>query len=189
MKIAFLAATVLLALLAVACGGDDDPPEPTATPGGDFSTFSMQSNAFAEGASIPERYTCDGQDLSPSLFWEEPPDGTESFALTMVDPDAPGGLFIHWVYFDIPGEARSLPEAIETVAEPSSGGLQAENGFGETGYGGPCPPEGPEHRYIFTLMALDEELSLGPGTSFGDVRAQAEQRALAQATLTGTYGR
>jgi Raf kinase inhibitor-like YbhB/YbcL family protein len=74
-------------------------------------------HAFADDATIPERYTCDGENLSPSLFWEEPPEGTVSFALTMVDPDAPGGLFVHWVYFDIPGEARSLPEAIETAEE------------------------------------------------------------------------
>ena len=189
MKIVFLATAALLALLAVGCSGDDDTSSPTSTLGIDVAVFSMQSNAFAEGADVPERYTCDGDNLSPSLFWEEPPDGTESFALTMVDPDAPGGSFVHWVYFNIPGDARSLPEAIETADEPSTGGLQVESGFGEIGYGGPCPPEGPEHRYVFTLMALGENLTLGPDASFEDVRDQAEQGALAQATLTGLYGR
>jgi Raf kinase inhibitor-like YbhB/YbcL family protein len=188
MKVAFLAAAALLALLAVGCGGDDGSKEPTQTPfDGDIVTFSMQSNAFAEGADIPERYTCDGEDLSPSLFWEEPPAGTVAFVLVMDDADVPAGVFTHWIYYDIPGDARSLPEAIEKDAEPVSGGSQGFSSFGDVGYGGPCPPSGQTHRYTFTLTALDQPLELPPGASPQDIVFAGH--ALGQAVLTGTYGR
>ncbi len=190
MKVAFLAATALHAHLAVACSDHEDTPEPTETPfDGDIVTFAMQSNAFAEGASIPERYTCDGEDLSPSLFWEEPPEDTEAFVLVMDDADVPAGVFTHWIYYDIPGDARSLPEAIERDAEPVPGGAQGFNSFPEhiVGYDGPCPPAGQKHRYAFTLTALDQPLELPPGASPQDIDFAGH--AVGQAVLTGTYGR
>jgi len=184
-----LLALAALAVLAVACGGDDEPAATETPPPDDIVTFSMQSNAFADGESIPERHTCDGDDLSPSLFWEEPPEGTEAFVLVMDDADVPAGVFTHWIYYDIPGTARSLPEAIEAEAEPSSGGAQGFNSFAAhiVGYGGPCPPAGQTHQYNFTLSALDQPLDLPPGASPQDVDLTGH--VLGQATLSGTYGR
>lgn len=188
MKIVLLSIAALAAL-AVACGDGDEPSATQPPAPGNIVAFSMQSDAFADGATIPERYTCDDADLSPSLFWEEPPEGTEAFALTVTDPDAPGDQFIHWVYYNIPGDARSLPEAVEVAKEPSNGGRQANNDFGDPGYGGPCPPQGPAHRYVFTLTALSRELTLGPNPSYEDVRDAAADSAVGQATFSGTYGR
>jgi hypothetical protein len=188
MKIVFLVLASIVGLLAVGCsGGDDDASSPTATLGADVATFSMQSNAFAEGADVPERYTCDGDNLSPSLFWEEPPDGTESLVLVMNDADVPSGVFTHWIYYDIQSDARSLPEGVEAETEPVAGGSQGFNSFGEVGYGGPCPPTGQTHRYTFTLTALDQPLGLPPGASPQDIDFAGH--AIGQATLTGSYGR
>ena len=183
----FLLSIAALAVLAVACGGDDEPAPTETPPSDDIVMFAMQSNAFADGASFPERHTCDGDDLSPSLFWEEPPEGTEAFVLVMDDADVPVGVFTHWLYYDIPGDARSLPEAIDEDAESAAGGSQGFNSFGEVGYGGPCPPSGQTHRYTFTLTALDQLLNLPPGASLQDIDLAGH--ALGQAVLTGTYER
>lgn len=178
-------AVLALTLALSACGGDDNGPSSTQ-PAADQPpiSFQMQSNAFAHEGEIPVRYTCDGEDISPPLFWEDPPDGTQAFALIMDDPDAPGGAFTHWVYFDIPGEARSLPEAIS-----SGTGVNGTNSFGEAGYSGPCPPQGEQHGYVFTLTALDGTLDLPSGALKDDVVAAMQGRALGDARLIGAYSR
>jgi Raf kinase inhibitor-like YbhB/YbcL family protein len=191
MKLVLFCIPTLIVLLA-ACGGSNEADEPTPTltpPPDDIVEFSMQSNAFADGSTIPERHTCDGDDLSPSLFWEEPPEGTTAFVLVMDDADVPAGVFTHWLYYDIPGDARSLPEAIEREAEPASGGAQGFNSFPEhiVGYQGPCPPAGQTHEYTFTLSALDEPLDLPPGSSPQHIDLAGQ--VLGEATLSGTYGR
>jgi Raf kinase inhibitor-like YbhB/YbcL family protein len=148
--------------------------------------LSVKSAAFQEGGKIPDKYTCQGQDLSPPLTWGEPPQGTESLALIMDDPDAPRGLFTHWVLYNIPQETRGLPEAV-SARELPDGTLQGKNDFGEIGYGGPCPPAGSTHRYRFTLYALDQILDVKAGASRNQLIDAIKSHILAQGTLIGRY--
>ena len=110
------------------------------------AAFVLTSPAFHQGGTIPKRYTCDGANISPALRWTAPPRRTASFSLTVFDPDAPGGGFLHWRIARLPASARSLP------AGSRLGGL---NSAGTRGWTGPCPPPGPAHHYRFTLRALD----------------------------------
>lgn len=138
--------------------------------------LSISSPVFQEGEGIPAKYSCEGQDISLPLAWGEPPAGTNSFALIVDDPDAPGRVFTHWVLFNLPADSRELPEAVPTQPQLSSGALQGKNDFGKTGYGGPCPPPGRPHRYQFTLYAAGSTLGFKAGciqaaSSRGDARA------------------
>ena len=151
--------------------------------------LTVLSSAFQEGSEIPARYTCEGQDVSPALTWEEPPAETQSFALIMDDPDAPGGVFTHWVLFNLPADSRGLSEAVPTQPQLPDGSLQGKNDFGRIGYGGPCPPPGRPHRYQFTLYALDQTLDLKAGASKKQVIDAMQGHILVQGRLTGTYQR
>jgi len=144
----------------------------------------LTSDAFQDGHSIPAYHTCDGANQSPPLSWGEPPEGTKSFALVVDDPDAPGGTFRHWGAFDIPASTRRLGAGQKL-------GVQAQNDFGNRGYGGPCPPKGHgAHHYHFKLFALDtDQLDLSPGARVVDVESAARQNALAEGELIGTYQR
>jgi Raf kinase inhibitor-like YbhB/YbcL family protein len=151
--------------------------------------LAVSSPAFQEGGKIPTKYTCEGQDVSPALTWGEPPAEVRSFALIVDDPDAPGGVFTHWVLFNLPADSRELPEAVPTQAQLPNGSLQGKNDFGRTGYGGPCPPPGRPHRYQFALYALDQPLDLKAGSSKKQVIGAMQGHILAQGQLTGTYQR
>jgi hypothetical protein len=149
--------------------------------------FELISTAFEQGGPIPDKYTCDGEDVSPSLAWGDPPAGTQSLALIMDDPDAPGGTFDHWILFNISPELRELPEAIPVGM--NSGGMTAINGvnsFGRSSYDGPCPPFG-THRYFFKLYALDTTLNLDPSATKDQVLAAMQGHILAEAELMGIY--
>src|SRR5690348_1389820 len=108
-------------------------PEPQAKP----SSFKLQTTAFKPGGTIPKKFSCEGSDDSPGLAWTEPPAGTASFALTMDDPDAPAGTWVHWVVYDLPPSARQLQEAMPKGDDAPGGGRQGVNDFEKTGYGGP----------------------------------------------------
>lgn len=150
----------------------------------------LSSAAFKPDEMIPQRYTGEGQDISPPLEWRDPPDGTRSFALICEDPDAPNGTFRHWAVYDIEPEREGLPEAF-----PPNGGAdsirQAVNDFGKHGYGGPLPPKGHgTHHYHFRLFALDtERLGLPHEASAADVETAVRSRKIAEARLTGLYAR
>ena len=150
--------------------------------------LTIRSPVFHEGGSIPARYTCDGEDVSPPLEWSGVPKGTNTSALTCDDPDAPSGLWVHWVVFDLPPSVTGLPEGVPPTPEISGGGRQGKNDFRKIGYGGPCPPSG-THRYVFTLYALDSPSGLPAGATRQDLLAAAKNHVLGQATLTGTYSR
>lgn len=152
-------------------------------------TLSVSSPAFQEGEKIPAKYTCQGQDISPPLAWSGAPEETKTLALIMDDPDAPGGVFTHWVIFNLPADSHSLPEAVPTETESPRDALQGRNDFGKIGYGGPCPPPGYPHRYRFTLYALDRQLSLKAGSSKQQVLDATRGHTLAQGQLAGTYQR
>ncbi len=152
--------STLLCLVVVLLAGCESREQPLKE--GEM-VLAVSSPAFQEGDKIPTKYTCERQDVSPALTWGEPPEGTQSFTLIVDDPDAPGGVFTHWVIFNIPSDSRGLPEAVPTTTELSDGSLQGKNGFGRIGYGGPCPPPGSPHRYQFTLYALRPTLGFKGG--------------------------
>src|SRR5438128_2167054 len=118
----------------------------------------LVSTAFLEGSPIPRKHTGDGSDVSPPLEWSDVPEGTKSLALICDDPDAPRGTWVHWVVFNIPAERKDLPEAQPPRGSLPSGARQGKNDFGKLGYGGPAPPPGKPHRYMFKLYALDTTL-------------------------------
>ncbi len=144
--------------------------------------LTLTSQTFREGDEIPRKFTCDGDDVSPSLRWTDPPDGTRSFALIMDDPDAPRGTFTHWVLYDVPGDARELGEGAKA-------GISLNNDFGRRGYGGPCPPPGKAHRYFFTLYALDVPSLALRSSRRKDLDSILKQHALATARIMGRYAR
>ena len=151
--------------------------------------FALTSTAFADGATIPAKYTCDGADLSPPLAWTGAPDATRTFALIADDPDAPAGTWVHWVLFNLSGAVRALPETVPRAESVLAGARQGRNDFKRIGYGGPCPPPGKPHRYHFKLYALDGPLALDAGVTKTEVERAMRGHILAQAQLMGTYGR
>ena len=148
--------------------------------------FVLTSTAFTQGKPIPAVYTCTSRDISLTLAWGDPPEGTQSLALIMDDPDAPVGTWVHWVIYNIPAAARRLPENIPPDATLADGSLQGKNSWGRPGYGGPCPPSG-THRYFFKLYALDTMLNLPSGASKQQLLQAMEGHILAQVELMGTY--
>jgi Raf kinase inhibitor-like YbhB/YbcL family protein len=148
----------------------------------------LTSDAFAHEGPIPVQYACTGEDSSPALSWNEPPEGTQSFALIMDDPDAPAGTWVHWVLFNIPASARGLSEAIPSGETLPDGSMHGENSSGNLGYNGPCPPSG-THHYFFKLYALDETLGLSAGADKGELLQAMEGHILAQDELMGTFSK
>lgn len=150
--------------------------------------MNLTSSSFSEGSQIPQKYTyttpgvCDGQNISPALAWTGAPAGTQSFALVMLDPDASD--WVHWLQFDI---APGTDELQEAVGGPNAG-VKGRNGWGQTGYGGPCPPRG-THRYTITLYALDALLKLPEGASLADFEDAASGHVIGQARLGATRTR
>jgi len=153
--------------------------------------LSLSSTAFQDGTAIPLKYTCDGADVSPPLAWNGAPPRAAAFALIADDPDAPAGTWVHWVLYNVPGTATQLPENVAKAdALPDLGGaLQGRNDFRRAGYGGPCPPPGPAHHYLFKLYALDALLKLKPGAQKKDLEAAMQAHVLGTAQLMGTYAR
>jgi len=161
-----------------------------ARPGEKRGNMILKTNAFKQSETIPQKYTCDGADISPDLSWEGAPKGTKSFALICDDPDAPSGTFTHWVLYALPSSVTGLSENLSKNAEiHSPEGKQGTNGFGKVGYGGPCPPRGSKHRYFFKLYALDSDVQLSPKASKEDLESSMKGHVLAQGELMGTYQR
>lgn len=149
----------------------------------------LSTSAFLSGDDIPAKFTCDGSDLSPALVWTTPPDGTQSFALVMEDPDAPQRTWVHWILYDLPSHERELPEGVSPEPVLLSGARQGRNDFRKIGYGGPCPPSGAAHRYYFRLYALDTRLELRPNVTRADLDRAMRGHILARAELVGRYRR
>jgi Raf kinase inhibitor-like YbhB/YbcL family protein len=147
----------------------------------------LTSSVFRNGR-IPSHYTCDGDDVSPPLAWNNIPPGTKSLALIADDPDAPNKTWVHWVIFNIPPFVDGLPEDVRHDGLLPNGACQGRNDFGRIGYGGPCPPSG-THRYFFKLFALDTLLDLEPGSSKDEVLEAMQGHILGQSELMGEYRR
>jgi hypothetical protein len=148
----------------------------------------LYSPEFLTGTSIPNKYTCDGEDVSPPLSWDDPPNNVRSFALIVRDRDAPGGVFTHWVLYNLPSHQRELPAGLPKQEALPEGGYQGKNDFGKVGFGGPCPPQG-THRYFFKLYALDAPLDVAPGAREEEVLRAMQDHTLTSAELMGLYGK
>jgi Raf kinase inhibitor-like YbhB/YbcL family protein len=145
--------------------------------------FRLTSPAFGEGEAIPAHHSCDGENFSPPLAWSGAPDGAQALALIVDDPDAPSGNFTHWI-------AWGLDPADGGLAEGRAAPVEGENGFGNLGYAGPCPPPGHgRHRYVFRLLALDQEPDLPAGASRAALESALDGHVLATAELIGGYSR
>jgi len=150
-------------------------------------SFQLFSSAFPEGGRIPLLNSCQGADVSPPLEWNGSPADTRTFALVVEDPDAPGGVFTHWLLWDIPGTVRALPQGYK----PGPSTMAGRNGFGSLAYRGPCPPKGHGvHRYFFRLYALTvDSLNLQPASSPADLYRALQGKILAEANAMGTFER
>lgn len=138
----------------------------------------LRSNAFENNGFIPKKYSCKGEDINPELTWDNIPEGTQSFALSVKDPDAPMGTFVHWLVYDIDQSVRKIEE--KSIREK-----QVKNSFGRVSYGGPCPPSG-VHRYYFRLFALDTE-SLGEIHSMSEFDKKVQEHTIEKAELMGKF--
>jgi len=168
-------------LLPASAADQPQPPKAMNLP--------ITSTAFNEGQPIPQKYTCQGSDISPPLVWTNAPANTKSFALIADDPDAPMGTWVHWVLYDLPPPTKALPEDVAKTQYITGSAKQGINDFHRLGYGGPCPPPGKPHRYYFKLYALDKMLELAPGETKQDVETAMQGHVLAEGQLMGTYQR
>ena len=152
--------------------------------------MTISSAVFRHESAIPLRYTCEGDDVSPPLAFGDVPANAQSLALIVDDPDAPDPaapkrIWVHWVLYNLPPTTKELPEGVRANALPA-GAHEGKNDWGNTGYGGPCPPIG-RHRYFFKLYALDTTLSDLPQPNKAAVEKAMQGHVIAQATLMGTY--
>lgn len=179
--------TCLLLTILTSCSSNQVATEITEAD----MTLELKSDAFVSGQSIPAKYACTGKNISPSLTWNEPPAGTQSFALIMDDPDAPMGTWVHWVLYNIPADRRSLEENLPVTGKNAANTnniFVGKNSSGNIGYDGPCPPSG-THRYYFKLYALDSQISMLPGATKEEVLREMKGHVLAQGELMGTFSK
>jgi Raf kinase inhibitor-like YbhB/YbcL family protein len=180
---------LLLVGLLTACGGKSAEFDPetfdplTNVP----AEMSVKSPEFGEGDAIPVKFTCDGENTPPMVNWEKPPAGIKVVVMIMDDPDAPKGIFAHWVVFNIPAGDTSLRSVIEGTA--SSGVVVGMNGFGKNEYGGPCPPTGETHTYRFNVFALIAPLELDDTATMNDVLAAMRGSVIGHGVLSAVYSR
>lgn len=178
MKLAL--ALCYLPLLASACGGT--PASNVASPSPRIPSVKLTSVDLLSGA-FPRDLTCDGADREPRLEWSDSPKSALSYAVEMVDPDAPGGAFVHWLVYDLPGAVRGLTGRLP------AGAIQGSNSFGTTDYRGPCPPPGSPHHYHLIVMALDADLKLPPGLHRDDLDQRLAGHVVGRGELVAVYGR
>jgi Raf kinase inhibitor-like YbhB/YbcL family protein len=152
-------------------------------------SLTISSPSFTNGGDIAKKFTCDGADVSPQLSWNDPPAGTQTFALLVDDPDAPVGNWNHWVLWNLPPSLRGLPENVAKDAHLPDGSHQGHNDFGKFGYNGPCPPAGRPHRYFFKLYSLDAKLELKSSAGKRELESAMKGHVLAQTDWMGRYGR
>lgn len=177
-----LATWTVVSLLA--CAGCRSGAAPSAPAGTTLERLTVTSQTFGSGAAIPVDNSCDGADRSPQLTWSAPPERTRAYAVVAEDPDAAGGLFTHWLAYDLPMSTRSLPEGADIGA---LGGAEGTNSFGRTGYAGPCPPRREMHGYVFRIYALDAPLGLHAGATREDLDAALAHHVLAAGAVEGTF--
>jgi Raf kinase inhibitor-like YbhB/YbcL family protein len=151
-------------------------------------SFSVRVDALAPGAVLPEPYTCNGASESPAVSWDNPPQGTKSFVLIVDDPDGSAGTFTHWLVYNIPQKIRQIDRAQPNAKVLANGAQSGDNSAGNRGYYPPCPPPGPSHRYVFTLYALDYEISM-PNASREGIDTAMAGHVLGQAQALTKFQR
>ncbi|WP_424357689.1 YbhB/YbcL family Raf kinase inhibitor-like protein [Methanocella sp. MCL-LM] len=181
---------VLTATAGSGCGRQASPGDLKAEDNMATQVMALEvtSPAFKDGETIPAKYTADGDDMSPPLSWSAAENVSE-YVLICDDPDAPGGIFTHWIIYNIPSGFTSLPAGVRQEEELDNGAIQTKNSMGNIGYNGPSPPPGKPHRYIFKLYALDAKLNLTPGMTKNQLLTAMKEHVIAEGSLTGIYGR
>lgn len=147
--------------------------------------FSLSSTSLTDELSIPKPYTCDGINMSPEMDWQNAPQNTQTFALIVSDPDAPGGTFYHWVIYNLPKSSAKIPENAKSLP---IGTQSALNSFGNRAYNGPCPPKGSTHHYIFSLYALNTSLQLADNADAAAVKQAMQNHVLGVAEFSLEFG-
>jgi Raf kinase inhibitor-like YbhB/YbcL family protein len=175
-----LVGAVLVALRPVCSLADQNAPT---------ATISLNLPALSQNGTVARRYTCDGQDISPDVVWSGIPVSAKTLVLIADDPDAPSGVFTHWVVFNLPTNISGLPENLPRTPTLALGGEQAANDFGRIGYNGPCPPPGSAHHYHFKLYALSTTLRLATNADARKLVAAMRGHVLARGEVVATYGR
>jgi Raf kinase inhibitor-like YbhB/YbcL family protein len=178
-------AVLFVALALVGCSKNNGRSSTTTSaPRTSAAKLTLTSTAFADLGVIPRQFSCDGDNVSPPLAWSGIPANAAELTLTVEDPDAPNGTFVHWVLYGISPGIASLGTG------PTGEGRNGQNSSDKKGYGGPCPPKGSQHRYIFTLSALSKATNLPEGATAAQLRAASPaDSVLGQDKLTGIYGR
>jgi len=201
-KIGLVALVGLLVVLSIAtlrCTGKETPKgpaEPTAKQNDPQQLpepdpkFELTSPTIVHRSAIPATHTCDGVGTSPELNWTAPPEGVQSLVLIVTDPDVPGN-FTHWILYNLPPDLRSLPAGVagDPVLASFGNARQGKNGFDKDGWGGPCPPVGAAHRYVFRLYALDTMLEVPPEADRLQLEDAMKGHYRAQAALIASYAR
>jgi Raf kinase inhibitor-like YbhB/YbcL family protein len=162
--------------------------QPDVAGGAPVAPLHVASGSFKDGENMPRKLTCDGPDISPDLQLPAPPAGTKSFAIVMDDPDAPQP-FTHWIAYDIPADTHEVMEGTSAHNKRFEHAVEGVNSFGDIGYGGPCPPSGSPHHYVFRIYALDVSLGLPAGQTREQLAAAVHGHVLAEGRITGLYGR
>src|SRR5262245_46228839 len=170
-------AVIVLMLPLSGCGGPAVP-----APSQENAAPLTVSSTDLPGGTFPREFTCDGANRIPRLRWSTPPPGTQELAIELLDPDAPGGTFTHWLVYHLPASTTSL-------AAVPAGAAEGVNDFGRRGYGGPCPPRGPAHHYHFLVLALETRLGLAAGAARPDLESRVTGHVLAKGELVATYQR
>ena len=175
-----LGSLLAVVLLLSACGGGEKAGEPLPEAGG---ALTLGSPVLSDGGTIPKRFTCDGEGISPPLSWSGVPHGARELSLVVEDPDA--DRFVHWTVLRIAAAQTGFEEG-----RVPRGAIETDNSFGDHGWGPPCPPEGDApHRYVFALYATHAALGLDERSSPDEVRRQLAQHAMARGVLTARFGR
>lgn len=154
-----------------------------------MNKLSVTTDAFPPGGNIPGEFTCSGKNESPPLTWSGVPDGTRSIAVLCSDPDAPSGIFIHWVLYNIPAGSSGLEKGIPRKPVLENGSLHGMNSYGKLEYSGPCPPPGAAHRYFFRVYALDIPLALRSPASAKVLENAISGHILAEGEVMGMFRR
>jgi len=157
--------------------------------GSDTSGIVVLSDSFRAGESIPQQFTCQGENVSPGLSWSAVPNGTQSTAILMQDLDSPRPGFTHWIVYNIPPGSTGIPGNVTPGGLLPGGGMQGNNDAGRTGYTGPCPPAGNPHRYEITVYALDKSLDRSVILNRTGFDAAINGSVIAKGSLLGTFGR
>lgn len=181
----FLIGVAAASILIAGCTGQSP-----LSPGSSNETgIVVVSDGFRSGESIPQQFTCQGQNISPALSWSAVPAGTKSIAILMQDLDTPRPGFTHWMVYNIPPVSREIPGNITTGPVLPDGSIQGKNDAGKIGYTGPCPPAGKPHRYVITVYALNRSLDTSVTLNRTGFTTAINGAIIGKGNLSGTYQR